>query len=97
MIGALTVLVRWYAWLASLMARMRYFHIAAMIRELAGQLIPAIPGDWASYGHLLVHGIGQADAEEEVRPDPIDPGAGEIGVRRANQPVGHDLARCRPV
>ena len=66
--------------------------IVAMIRELAGQLVQQFGVAGQVVGTLLVHWIGQADAEE-VGPNPIDPSASEIGVRGANQPVGHDLAR----
>ena len=66
--------------------------IVAMIRELAGQLVQQFGVAGQVVVTLLVHWIDQADAEE-VGPNPIDPSASEIGVRGANQPVGHDLAR----
>ena len=66
--------------------------IIAMVRELAGQLVEQFGVAGQVVGTLLVHRVGQADAEE-VGPDPIGPGASEIGVRGANQPVGHHRAR----
>ena len=70
--------------------------IVAMIGELAGQLVEQFGVAGQVVGTLLVHWVGQADAEK-VGPNPIDPSASEIGVRRANQPVGHDLALVSPV
>ena len=66
--------------------------IVAMIRELTGQLVQQFGVTGQVVVTLLVHGVDQADTEE-VGPNPIDPGASEIGVRGANQPVGHDVSR----